>query len=166
MKLRLHHAKLLALRDASYDFCSALYHHPSEGRLLVLLGGSGNGKTMAAKAMFDWWNRGRQLGSGRAIFANWPEVVDGFKQGRWRVIEDFVSCFFLVLDDIGAEHDPSKIGVEKLYQILNRRENMFTVISTNNLPEEWEDRFERRVSSRMFRNSTHIDLSAVPDYNA
>lgn len=100
------------------------------------------------------------------MFFNWPAVVDGFKQSRWEVIEDMIPSQLLVLDDLGAEHDPSKIGTEKLYLILERREHCWTVITTNVSPDSWELKFERRVSSRFLRNARHISLADVPDYNA
>ncbi len=52
------------------------------------------------------------------MFFNWPRVVDGFKTGGWNVIEDMFDCSLLVLDDLGAEHDPSGVGIQKFYQIL------------------------------------------------
>ena len=91
-------------------------------------------------------------------------MIDGFKRGEWDVIEESVDLALLVLDDIGAEHDPSGIGKEKLYYLLERRECKFTVLTTNVPPSQWELKFERRIASRFLRNCTVIDLSDVPDY--
>lgn len=93
-------------------------------------------------------------------------MVDGFKQGQWDVIDTLIDDFLVVIDDIGAEHDPSKIGMEKLCQVLSRRENKFTVITTNITIDQWPEKFDERVFSRLNRNTTLIDLSEVPDYNA
>jgi DNA replication protein DnaC len=70
----------------------------------------------------------------------------------------------LIIDELGGGHDPSRVGVDKLCQVLSKRESMWTLITTNLLPAAWEEAFDRRVSSRFFRNSTLVDLSDVPDF--
>lgn len=100
----------------------------------------------------------------RTIYANWPDVVDGFKEGAWGIVDDLIESTVTIIDDIGAEHDPSRIGVEKLYRILTPRELKWNVFTTNSPPEEWEEKFERRIASRFFRNADHVDLSNVPDF--
>ncbi len=98
-------------------------------------------------------------------FVSWPEVVDGFKRDEWQLLEDLEAASLLIIDDIGAEHDPSRIGIEKLYVLLNRREFRWNLFSTNVAPQDWPEKFDRRISSRLFRNAQHIDLSQVPDYS-
>lgn len=98
-------------------------------------------------------------------FVSWPEIVDGFKRDEWMVLEDMQAASLLIVDDIGAEHDPSKIGLEKLYVLLNRREYSWNMFSTNVSREHWKEKFERRIASRLYRNSEHIDLSQVPDFS-
>jgi len=71
----------------------------------------------------------------------------------------------LVIDELGGGHDPSGVGVDKLCQILSRRENMWTLITTNITASAWESKFDRRVASRFFRNSVHVDLGDVPDFS-
>lgn len=100
-----------------------------------------------------------------AMFFNWPRVVDRFKNGEWDIIEEMFECSLLVLDDLGAEHDPSRVSVQKLYQILERREYKWTLFTTNIGPTGWEHKFDRRIASRFLRNSRHVSLEDVPDYN-
>lgn len=100
-----------------------------------------------------------------AWFSNWPKIVDGMKTNEWQVLEDLQAASMLIIDDVGAEHDPSKCGVEKLYILLNHREHRWNIITTNIPPSGWEEKFERRISSRLFRNAQHIDLSSVPDFS-
>jgi hypothetical protein len=33
------------------------------------------------------------------------------------------------------------------------------------MPENWEQVFDRKITSRFFRNSIIIDLTGVPDYS-
>jgi DNA replication protein DnaC len=92
--------------------------------------------------------------------------VDAFKRDQWGVIDEACEQSLLVLDDIGAEHDPSGIGREKLYYILERRAQKWTVLTTNCPPLEWETKFESRIASRFLRNCISVDLSEVPDYGS
>lgn len=151
------------------------FYQPNLGRLLVIYGGNGTGKTHTAKQARRWFAavqsgvapvvRDGAVTTRSYLYANWPETVDGFKRDQWAIVDRLMTEHLVILDDIGAEHDPSKLGAEKLYLILNRRERRYTVITTNIPPAEWEARFERRIASRLFRNAVHVDLSDVPDYN-
>jgi len=99
------------------------------------------------------------------LYWHWPELLDNFKNGGWDVVEDLFSAPVLILDELGGGHDPSEVGVDKLCQVLTRREFKWTLITTNISPENWEQQFDKRVASRLLRNSTIIDLSDVPDYS-
>lgn len=85
--------------------------------------------------------------------------------GNWDAIKDCEESNLLVLDEIGGENDSkNKVGMEKLARILNN-EHQWRIITTNLLPEEWERQLDRRVTSRLFRNCIHVDLTDVPDFN-
>ena len=176
------HPQISHLEKVIYDFCANYSKSPGRGERLIIFGENGSGKTHAARAVFHWAS---QCGiaikmplvtnhdTGECSLANcvcysWPAVVDGFKKSdpEWYVIEEMFNPSLLILDDVGAEHDPSRVGIEKLYLVLERRAQKWTIITTNVPPQHWERKFERRVASRFFRNSTHVDLSQVPDYNS
>lgn len=107
-----------------------------------------------------------EVGLAWTQYAHWPSVIDEFQKTQdIAVIEELNICSVAIIDDIGAEHDPSGFGREQLYLILSRREFRWNVISTNFPPEEWHNKFERRIASRLFRNAEHIDLSDVPDFS-
>lgn len=171
-----HCEALKKLEQEAFEFCSAVCKAPTKGYLLVIYGANGTGKTHAGKKIVRWLNRTAEKvrlvpfeeswRKANAVFENWPAVVDGFKKGQWTVIDDLMDATVSVLDDVGAEHDPSKIGLEKLYRVLSEREGRFTVLTTNILPSEWSEKFERRNASRLFRKSRHVDLTKVPDYSA
>lgn len=142
---------------------------------MVIYGENGTGKSHAAKAVNVWANRiamniplidadtGVRLAD--SILVNWPKVVAGFKQDQWD-LEDCFDAALLVIDDIGAEHDPSRIGIEKLYLILERRIHKWTILTTNVSPNQWEHKFDRRIADRLCRNSEHVDLSQVQSFTA
>ena len=148
-----------------------MFFTPSRGRLFVFHGHYGVGKTHAAKALVRWVNEcnmkfpldGRKLVD--AWFYKWPEVIDGFKSGNWDTTDAMMHHTLTVIDDIGAEHDPSKFGLDKLCQILSHRENRWTIVTTNVPPESWAERFDRRIESRLIRNATLVDLTEAKDYS-
>ena len=166
-----HHPMLRKLETEVGRFCFDMWREPLRGRLMVLSGKNGNGKTHCAKAVRRWVDT---VGRGRAvelaplslIFWHWPALLDTLKNGGWDLVEDCFTTPLLVIDELGGGHDPSGVGVDKLCQILTRRENKWTLITTNIAPQAWRTEFDNRVASRFFRNSTLIDLSDVPDYNA
>ena len=98
------------------------------------------------------------------LFWHWPGLLDRLKSGEWDLVDDMIRVPVLILDELGGGHDPSRVGVDKLCQILSRRERKWTMITTNVAPSAWESVFDRRVASRFFRNSTLVDMTDVPDF--
>lgn len=115
--------------------------------------------------VFERLTEQRNLALPNSMFVEWGRIVKGFKEQEYKIMEDMEACSMLCLDDIGAEHDPSKFGSEELYLLLSRREFRWNLISTNVVPELWEEKFERRIASRLFRNAVHVDMSQVPDFS-
>lgn len=168
------HPDIAVLKQVVIAFCSGYARAPRVGRRLVVYGENGSGKSHVARAIHKWANRAAILlppvsrydtyGLAVSEYRSWPKVVDGFKNDQWD-LNDLFEANMLVLDDVGAEHDPSKFGVNKLYQLLEDRLNRWTVITTNIVPEAWEEKFERRICDRLFRNCTHVDLTRVPSFS-
>lgn len=152
-----------------------MWSRPQQGRLLVLAGNNGNGKTHCARAVSRWvclvghqktWFATLSHRSHlEALYWHWPSLLDKLKEGQWDLVEDMVSVPVLIIDELGGGHDPSRVGVDKLCQIMSKREKKWTLITTNVTPSAWEEVFDRRVASRFFRNSTLVDLSEVPDFS-
>lgn len=174
LNLDRHHPDLVNLEDAVWNFCRGVAMNPRKGKRYVICGNNGVAKTRCSKAIKRWMSdraidlplvdAEEGLRTADCCMINWAEQVDHFKSGHWS-IDQFLEATVLILDDIGAEHDPTKAGVEKLYLILERREQKWTWITTNIQPNHWESHFERRVSDRLFRNSVHVDLTNVPSYS-
>lgn len=169
-----YHADVALLEDAVFRVCQGVAANPGRGKRLVMYGNNGNGKSRACRAMkrfiadramdLPLVMRNDNAALVECILVHWPSKVDRFKTGDWD-IDDLLETDLLLLDDFGAEHDPSKAGLEKMYLILERREWKWTVLTTNVSPEFWEERFERRIADRLFRNCEHVDLSNLPSYS-
>lgn len=175
-----HHPDLAKLEDGVWDFCRGFAMNPKHGngKRLVIFGNNGVSKSRCARAIAKWVREkaidlplvpgylpgDENMSTVSCELINWAEQVGRFKEGNWD-IDALINIPMLILDDIGAEHDPSKAAQEKLYLILDRRERRWTVVTTNVVLSHWESRFERRVADRLFRNSTIIDLSRVPSYS-
>lgn len=167
------------MQQKLYDFSRSLYDR-KRGYLVIIYGRNGCAKTHSARGVKAWFNahrldigpvavktdEGDEVSIPDCCFRNWPAVVDGFKQDQWSIVDRLSSDYLTIIDDVGAEHDPSKIGLEKLYLILSRREFKHTIITTNIPDKNWETKFERRIASRLLRNSVHVDLTQVPDFNS
>lgn len=174
LAMEITHSSIIALQEAVWRFCCQFAYSPSLGNKIVLYGNSGSGKSHCVKGVRRWVrdraidlplvNDQNQARLVDCIFVNWAEQVDAFKSVDWG-IDDFVNASLLIIDDIGAEHDPSKCGAEKLYLILEKRERKWTIITTNYSPNEWESKFERRIADRLMRRSTLVDLSKTPSYS-
>jgi DNA replication protein DnaC len=172
--LKVTHPKIQAAADACAKLASAIARNDALVPTLVLCGSPGCGKTHLAKRMAAWgranafaihekhWQFKRAPLS--VSFFSWPEVCDGFKEGFYGVLRDLCEDTFVILDDIGADHDPSRNGADKLCQILSRRESKWTILTTNIAPEWWADKWDARIEDRLLRRSTVIDMSDVPSF--
>lgn len=164
------------LESAIYEFCRGYAKIPGVGRRMLIYGDAGCGKTHTARAVHRWARKSspalpliaveEHLERPSSTFLHWPTIVDGFKSGEWLIVEEAIESSLLVVDDIGAEHDPSRIGIEKLYRILEARASRWTLLTSNVGPDNWETKFERRIASRFLRNCDLVDLSEVMDWGA
>jgi DNA replication protein DnaC len=170
------HPQLQELEAAVFDFCVGFRKTPGVGELLVLYGNNGAGKTHCAKAVARWASHvvgslpkvvmsETHLEIPSVMLVHWPTLLDDLKAGKWFQVDDAENATLLILDEVGGGHDPSLMGLDKLCRILSAREKKWTLATTNFLPDAWEEIFDRRVVSRLFRSANHVDLSQVPDYS-
>jgi DNA replication protein DnaC len=100
------------------------------------------------------------------VFVRWPVVCDGFREGRFGIVDDMKTAGLLIIDDLGAESDQykSKVHVDQLCQVMSRREFAFSIISTNIDPDKWVEMFDVRVHDRFNRNSVLPNLDGIPSF--
>lgn len=170
------HRKVQFAADEAMAFCKRWFTNSPHHTLLVLVGESGCGKSHIGKAIarycesaaslaFDArkWDKGGRIPI--TTYVRWPEQTDHFKTGDYSMQEEMIDTDLLVLDDIGAEHDPSKNAADKLCQVLTRREKKFTVVTTNIKPLEWPTKFDTRIADRLMRNSVVVSMFDVGSYS-
>jgi DNA replication protein DnaC len=124
----------------------------SQKPALVLSGGTGTGKTVAAvRAMVRYGSyqfvRAIRVG---AHFERWAsDREDGVDPLR-------LGCSFLVLDDLGQEAESDRRAAQAVEEILDhrQRENTRTLITTNLTPDAIKARYSDRVVSRLRQNAT------------
>lgn len=178
LKLQVTSPTVQTMADEAEALCARWFARASGPRTLILTGAPGTGKTHTAHAVAYWarraassaWEAGHHSPDRvpDVLFLRWPQTCDGFKEGNYGVIEDAAEASLLILDDVGAEHDPSHNAADKLCQILTRREapgdRRFTLVTTNISPEEWAIRLDARIADRFLRNARLVDLRAVASY--
>ena len=160
-----------------FHFCVGYRKEPGRGRLLVIYGNNGVGKSLVAGGVSRWAHQCAH-GMPRVVidrdrtslkypdvqYAHWPKFLDDLKNGDWERVDQAMKVSLLILDEIGAAHDPSRMGLDKLCTILSHRENKWTMVTTNLTPDHWEEALDRRVASRFFRNASHVEMNNVTDY--
>lgn len=139
---------------------------------LSLLGPSGIGKTHLAKRIFrECFTRLRfychECGatlSAMPMWIDWRKASDRMKEGEFGWIDDVCDAWFVAIDDVGAEHDPSKMAASKLDRILNSRLGKWTVITSNLDLEGIARQLDPRIASRMRRLEGVIVESTAEDF--
>ena len=71
--------------------------------------------------------------------------------------QSILNCDLLIIDDLGAEFS-THFTISALYNIINTRllENKPVIISTNLTPAEMENRYSRRITSRIYGNYKYL----------
>lgn len=146
--------------------------------LVAIYGETGTGKTRMINGAAAWarfmavvmwerggWGRRKRPKAPEVVSLAWPVVTDSIRAKRTELVDDCQRADVLFLDDIGAEDDPFQQATDKLCQILSRRENKHTMLTTNVMPEHWEKRFDARVDDRLLRNSVVINMSGVQRFS-
>ena len=158
---------LVSALEAARRFVAAILAHPwRDGYCLSLCGPSGTGKTMLTEIIFNeirfnrWGfcdaipeaiERGRLLQFSAASY-DIRKVSDGFKVGRYDVVDAMEENHLTVLDDIGADYDPKKITVSKVDRVLRSRRGKWT-LATFNLPlSEIAEKLDSRIASFIIRD--------------
>lgn len=159
--------KLLEMSAAAQRFCDEVASG-SPARWLSFCGISGAGKTHLAREIHRWMDRkgswytatgrGGDFRSQHSIaFMRWRSVASDILRGDWSVVDDACRHWFVVLDDIGSEHQGAS-GVVKsaLERIMDERLGKWTVITSNLSHRDIAEKLDTRAASRMLRGGSVV----------
>jgi DNA replication protein DnaC len=166
---------LIDMLAAVNKFCADLAARKTP-RWLSILGTSGAGKTFLAQQVMRWFQQeGRwyQLeGRGGTFttgydgrFFDWRKTCGKMLAGEWDIADCIEEQWFAVIDDIGAEHDPSGVLKSKLDQICNSRLRKWTIITSNFLLADVAEKLDVRIASRMQRGGNVVYEVNTTDFN-
>jgi DNA replication protein DnaC len=144
-------------------------------RWLTLTGESGIGKTMLAREVFrhfmDYsrfevsYDRARNHITGNTgQFCDWRSFCKDIRSGSFGRIDDLTDDHFVVLDDIGTEHDPNGFIASTLDRVCNSRLRKWTLITCNLSLEQIADRIHTRIADRMIRNGSEVFESTLQSF--
>lgn len=160
---------LTAARTFADDLATPL----TRPRWLSLLGSPASGKTMLARMVYRqasaFADRYPSMESGRSrrcCFRSWPKMLAALRDGEFRPFNDLCGEWFLVVDDLGAEHQGRDQGfaLAKLYDLLNARLGKWTVL-TSNLDLAALGRMDARIASRLIRDGSTVVTVDTVDFN-
>ena len=145
------------------------------GRWLALSGESGAGKTYLAKQIHRYWQdcagwisiHGK-AGLVRSLrdskFLSWRRFMERQRAGGFEELQDVRALPFLVIDDIGAEHDPNGFAKARLDELIDGRLGKWTVITTNLSLAEIHEKLDGRIASRMKRGGSRFIETTAGDF--
>lgn len=163
--------------DAVQRFTGRFALRSNGHRHFVLAGDTGTGKTHMAGKVYRWasamrvwlWSDQRTWAHPpRVELADWGKIV-ALESEEFRTwLGDLNSCDLLCLEDIGAEVDRFKTGepAERLRELLNDFKSNFLFITTNIMPEQWGEKWDKRIADRLMRDSEIFALRETESYAA
>jgi DNA replication protein DnaC len=142
---------------------------------LTICGESGIGKTHLARAVWDQFRHENRFNlkfskSGNFTYGNtafwcdWRKCCAEFRDGAYGLIEDICNEWFVVIDDLGAEYDPTGFIASATDRIIAGRRRKWTMITTNMFLSEIANRIDTRIASRMLRDGGVVIESKAVDY--
>lgn len=135
----------------------------SDVRTILLYGQTGTGKTFLtecmASALIELGNY-VYITTSFNLVQNCLKYHTAFAEDKKGLLEPFLESDVLFIDDLGTEPMLKNVTHEYLLMILNERmsNNKRTVISTNLLLDQIEQRFDERLFSRIFNKRSGIAL--------
>lgn len=140
---------------------------------LSLLGKSGAGKTYLAKGIWGWYSRSSHFHANMddkeiiypGSWCFWPILAqDLLNNTGYGELQDLTREKLIVIDEIGADRDPSGHVRDCLSRLLSARVGKWTIITSNKSLGEIQRDIDTRISSRMVRDGSLVVDVDITDY--
>ena len=162
--------KLISILEKAVSFSNDYEPSKKEGYWLTFLGSCCVGKTHLAKGILkyvkdhhaQYLNRYGAAQFRTNLFSYWPDIADALRGGDYGRLNPLYSADFLAIDDLGAEYESDFIN-SKLQQLLNKRLNKWTVITSNLSLNDFALKDER-IASRLVRGKNKVIQINATDY--
>jgi len=156
------------MADAVETWCRGFARQDTQGRVIVLSGPFGCGKTRSLRAargyvrdmrMQVWPSVWKTENGGPPQFhsVNWSDFIRELtEKDNPEAREDMMDSDIVFWDDIGSEEDrfrsgsPARILGDCLGWVHDKRK--FAFITTNIAPSGWRERWDGRVEDRLLRS--------------
>ena len=139
-------------------------HSNFEKKLIYLAGDTGTGKTHLIKCMANELINLNKVVFLTTSFAMNQDFLKSYAckniEEKNEILEKYLSCDVLFIDDLGTELRQNGITNNYLYLILNERNqrNKKTVITSNMKLEDIRDYYDERISSRIIDKANSVCL--------
>lgn len=165
-------------KTAAMRFCAAMGDRYQPAHWLTLLGPPATGKTMLARLCCRFFsqyldcfrderaNPELEVRYRRGGFKAWGNVMRDMIEGDYSGLRDLRDDWFVCLDDIGAEYSRQReLSASKLYEVLNAREGLFTIITANLTLQQINEQMDARIASRLLRHGSLVVDVTARDFN-
>ena len=147
-----------------YEFCRSYAEDFSKNSdSLIFYGETGLGKThlsLAIAGEVGAKGYGVIYGSAQNLLNSLEDEKFGRSNIDVSAEKSILECDLLIIDDIGAEFS-TQFTVAALYNVINSRilARKPVIISTNLTPAEMENKYSRRITSRIYGNYRYLIFS-------
>ena len=125
---------------------------------IFISGGTGTGKTFISKCIVKNLIEKQIYVIYTTAFSLNKIFIDSIKDGE--ILNNFLECEVLIIDDLGTEPIINNITINNLYLIINERlvKGKATIINSNLYPNEILDRYGERIFSRILNKKTGLAI--------
>lgn len=147
---------------------------------LTISGLCGTGKTMLAKQLFDkskpvnpgaaslWVHdmslREEDRRRPRCVWLTAADFAKRIREKEFDLPEYLRADWLVVIDDLGAERDPTAFVADSIYRLCNGRMGKWTVFTSNLDLPEIARQIDERVASRLIRDGNIFHRITAKDY--
>ena len=146
-----------------YDKMKEWCHSDFKKNLIFISGEAGVGKTYLTTAIAN-----ELIEEGKIVkLVTAFQMSRDFKEYRFKyneeLIDKYLSCEFLFIDDLGTETLYKGITIELLFHVINERRirKLCTIITSNLTLDEIFDRYDERIFSRIVDRDKSITINLI-----